>query len=119
MNPEVVHCPVCGRDQPAVARYPDYLCASCAARALSEDGRPLAFYNVSISGGFVAKYADTDELADEPTITHIAYVDGLRCWADEARFGGIVLRPWPEGSGALGPDRPDRPDRPDAGGSPS
>jgi hypothetical protein len=111
MNPEVVHCPVCGREQPPVRRYPDYLCASCVARAVSEDGRPLAFYNVSISGGFVAKFADTDELADEPTITHIAYVDGVRCWADEARMGGIVLRPWPAGSDALGPDRPD------AGGS--
>ncbi len=102
---DVAHCPVCGREQPVVRRYPDYLCSACVSRARSADGRPLAFYNISFSGGFVAKYADTDELADEPTITHLTYVDGVRCWADEAHLGGIVLRPWSEGSDPLGPDR--------------
>lgn len=89
---EPVTCPICGREQPAVARYPDYLCRECAGRATDPGGHPLRFYNTSLSGGFVAKYADTDDLAEE-SVTHIVYIDGLRCRADEARFGGVVVQP--------------------------
>ncbi len=94
-DPSAAHCPVCGREQPPVPRYPRYLCRDCVARACTAGGRPLAFFNTSLSGGFVARYADTDELAAEETVTHLVYVDGIRCWADEARFGGIVLQPHP------------------------
>lgn len=40
-------------------------------------------------GGFVARYADTDELYD----SHQCFIDGVRCHAGEARFGGIVIEP--------------------------
>jgi hypothetical protein len=42
---------------------------------------------VSLSGGYAARYADTGE----PYSSHACYIDGLPCWADEARFGGIVI----------------------------
>ena len=29
--------------------------------------------------------------------SHIAFVDGVRVWVDEARFGGIVLEIYAEG----------------------
>jgi hypothetical protein len=103
MSPELQSCPVCGVEQPLVPHYPDYLCRTCVARAATADGRLLAFYNTSVTGGFVAKYADTDDLAAEETVTHEVYVDGLRCRADAGRFGGIVLQPWPD-------DQEDQPD---------
>jgi hypothetical protein len=64
-------------------------------RATTADGRALYFTNTSMSGGFAAWYAETKELCDEVSVTHVVYVDGVRCWADEARCGGIVVQPRP------------------------
>ncbi len=94
---ELVACPICGTEQPALSRYPDYLCRSCVSRASTEDGRRLTLVNTSPAGGFAARYADTGELAEEPTVTHIVHVDGVRCWADEGTYGGIVVQPRPQG----------------------
>lgn len=51
-------------------------------------GRPLEFGNTSFSGGFVAWYADTGEIRE----SHVCFIDGVCCRADEARFGGIVIQ---------------------------
>jgi hypothetical protein len=40
-----------------------------------------------MSGGFEAKYADDG--SDYPS--HECNIDGVRCHADEAYFGGIVI----------------------------
>lgn len=98
MAVELVACPICGTEQPAVPRYPDYLCRACVARTSTSDGRRLVLVNTSLTGGFAARYADDEELCEEVTVTHIVYVDGVRCWADEARFGGIVVQPRPDGT---------------------
>jgi hypothetical protein len=92
---DLVACPICGAEQPALSRYPDYLCRDCVARVGTEDGRRLRLVNTSVSGGFAARYADNGELCEEVTLTHIVYVDGVRCWADEGRMGGIVVQPRP------------------------
>jgi hypothetical protein len=40
-----------------------------------------------MSGGFEAIVANTKaEYA-----SHICYIEGVKCWADEARFGGIAI----------------------------
>jgi pilus assembly protein CpaE len=59
-----------------------------AARATDAQQRPLQFGNISFSGGFRARYADTGEVYD----SHTCFIDGVKCWADEARFGGIVIQ---------------------------
>ena len=82
-------CPICRAEVAPNPRYRAYLCQSCAARAVSADGRPLVFGNVSMSGGFAAAYADTGE---PYPAEHVCFVDGVECWADEARFGGIVIQ---------------------------
>jgi hypothetical protein len=84
-------CPICGTAVTPLARYPRYVCASCDAKACSAEGRPLRFFNLSMSGGFGAEYADTDE----PYDSSICYIDGVKCHANEARFGGIVIQPVP------------------------
>ena len=81
-------CPVCSSPVDAGSRYPRALCSACASRATDAEGRPLAFSNRSLSGGFRATYADTGE--DYPG--HTCYVDGHECRADEARFGGVVVQ---------------------------
>jgi hypothetical protein len=91
-------CPICGAKQPALARYPDYLCRDCVARASTEDGRRLQLVNTEAGGGgFAARYADDGQLCAEVTISHVVYVDGVRCRADEGRLGGIVVRPEADG----------------------
>jgi hypothetical protein len=55
---------------------------------VSAEGRPLAFFNEGLSGGFVPLYADTHQPYEGG---HICWIDGIRCCADEHRFGGIVI----------------------------
>ncbi len=81
-------CPICGVAVTPYPRYPSYLCRDCSRKATDENGRALLFGNESFSGGFVAKYADTGEARD----SHICFVDGVRCVANEAHMGGIVIK---------------------------
>ncbi|TNJ34409.1 hypothetical protein [Arenimonas terrae] len=89
---EMTHlCPLCGVALPLIARYPRYVCPSCESRACSRNGRPLAFFNLGLSGGYGAQYADDHS----PYDSHDCYIDGHPCRADEARFGGIVVQTLP------------------------
>ena len=81
-------CPICGERMPASPRYPDQVCQACVRRACDEDGRPLRFYNVSLSGGFVARYADSRRERH----SHVCTIDDVRCRVDEAHMGGIVVQ---------------------------
>jgi hypothetical protein len=82
-------CPICQAEVTPSPRYPHYLCGHCARRAADEVGRPLLFSNESFSGGFIAQYVDTGEARD----SHVCFVDGVECWADEDYYGGIVIQP--------------------------
>lgn len=81
------HCPICQKKVTPDPRYPRSVCADCASRAQSADGRLLEFFNTDLSGGFVARYRDTLETYR----SHACWIDGVPCHADEARFGGIVI----------------------------
>jgi hypothetical protein len=81
------HCPICGKAGERSPRYPRYICVECSHRAVDENGRALKFSNVAVSGGFIAWYVDNGEVRD----SHICYVDGVKCYADEAHMGGIVV----------------------------
>jgi hypothetical protein len=69
-------------------RYKNYVCFDCCARAVDENDRPLGFGNESFSGGFVAWYKDTNGRRD----SHLCYIDGIKCRADEAHMGGIIIK---------------------------
>lgn len=81
------NCPICATELPLNPRYPRCVCQDCAAKARSADSRPLAFFNETLSGGFLANYADTGE----NYTGRECYIDGVKCWADEAKMGGIVI----------------------------
>jgi hypothetical protein len=86
-------CPICGermRDNP---RYPRRVCRACVERACDEEGRPLGFCNTALSGGFLARYLDSGEDRD----SHECFIDGIRCWAEEAYLGGIAVQVVDEG----------------------
>ncbi len=86
-------CPICGEPRPHSPRYPACVCADCVERAADSAGRRLVFGNESLTGGFVAAYADTRERLDTPYLSQDCFIDGVRCLAREAYFGGIVVQP--------------------------
>ncbi len=81
-------CPICLTPVRHWERYPLAVCHNCYNKACNDRGQKLVFFNLSMSGGFRAIVADTE--ADYPS--HICYIKGKKCWADEARFGGIVIQ---------------------------
>ena len=80
-------CPICGISLQPIARYRRYVCQDCAGKAVSANGRRLEFFNLGLSGGYGAMYADDQSAYD----SHECFIDGHACRADEARFGGIVI----------------------------
>lgn len=81
-------CPVCNKGQNRSLRYPNYVCHQCVANAVDEHGRRIRFANQSFWDGFAAYYADTGEIRG----SNICYISGIKCFAGEARFGGIVVQ---------------------------
>ena len=87
-------CPICTRPVLTDARHPTAVCPACTERAVDEHGRPLRFYNRSMSGGFQAVCASAgDADTGEERASHECWIDGARCWAGEAHLGGIVVYP--------------------------
>lgn len=80
-------CPICARKIEKSFRYPNYVCSDCCQRASDKEGRLLKFYNVDLSGGFCGCYSDSKEIYED----HNCYIDGIKCYADEVNFGGIVI----------------------------
>ena len=81
-------CPICKVQVEANSRYPRYLCEACSSRTVDAFDRELSFRNTSLGGGFAA----TDVPSGQTHDRHVCFVDGVPCWADEARFGGIVVQ---------------------------
>ncbi len=81
------YCPICHVELELHSRYPNYVCGKCRSKATDKDGRLLSFSNIDFSGGFQARYNDTQEIYN----SHICYINGIECYANEARFGGIVI----------------------------
>jgi hypothetical protein len=84
-----LRCPICNNPRQENPRYPNAVCPTCAEQATDERGRLILFYNESMSGGFRAEVKETGELYN----SHICYVNGVKCWAEEAHMGGIVIAP--------------------------
>jgi hypothetical protein len=82
-------CPICHSPALDSARYPDRLCPACVFEATDAQGRPLTFGNSTMGGGFEARYAESGA----PYAGHECFVRGVRCRADEAHLGGIVVQP--------------------------
>jgi len=78
-------CPICDSKMMYSERYPRAICCECVETAVTKDGNPITFYNVNHSGGFIS-YVN-----GQKGEIHECQVQGVSCYADEARFGGIVV----------------------------
>ena len=112
---EMQHCPICEKAIARSHRYPRALCGACSRRVTATDGRPLTIGNRFTSapigrldpetgqienrkhvtiGPMQALDSETGEPRDDiERMNHgfVCYVDGRRCLAGEAYFGGTVV----------------------------
>jgi hypothetical protein len=90
-------CPICGTAVIPMSRYPNYVCGDCIGAAVDEHGRLVSFANEDISGGLIGlvrdensgKFVESKELTADP----VFFIRGTSCYAAEAHFGGVVVRP--------------------------
>ena len=76
--------PTCSRARSLSSRYPHALCTWHRHNTQNEAGEPIEFYNRGPGGGFMST-------VDGRESDHKCFVEGVECYADEARFGGIVV----------------------------
>ena len=89
-------CPICSKPTPHQERYPLAVCSNCFNKASDKPngmaslrtGRKLSFFNLDLGGGYRAVVEETGEEYD----SHVCYIDEVKCRADEARFGGIIIQ---------------------------
>lgn len=77
-------CPICLARTPMSARYPGYICDPCTRRAVDDQGEPIGFFNVDLSGGLEAR------VNGQRRATTRCFIDGRAVDVEEARFGGVV-----------------------------
>ncbi|MEO3405879.1 hypothetical protein AAFN85_18350 [Mucilaginibacter sp. CAU 1740] len=84
------HCPTCNRYIKHNERYPDYVCNKCMDVIADKAGSPVMFYNITNDGhGCQGKYIEDGKLYRSSR----CFIKGVKCFAGEAYFGGIVIRP--------------------------
>lgn len=84
-------CPNCRESVKKNLRYPKYLCRNCVKLITDENGRKLVFYNTHILGyGCQGYYVDRTQR--EKYNSNICFIRTQKYFAEEARFGGIVIQ---------------------------
>ena len=72
-------------------RYPKSICGTCVKEVTDLDGRKVKFYNTHIGGyGCQGYYSGTNR--KEKYNSNLCYINGREFYAEEARFGGIVIQ---------------------------
>ena len=79
-------CPICNDKMNYFERYPNMVCHKCVEKTLTEKDEKIEFYNIDHTGGFYSL------VNDEKGNIHECYIEDQKCYADEARFGGIVIQ---------------------------
>lgn len=86
------HCPACNRYVKPSSRYTNYACSKCVNNAVDSKGRRVAFFNITLDGhGCQGKLVDSNKLTRIKT----CFIKNNPYYAEEAHFGGIVIRPLP------------------------
>lgn len=83
-------CPVCGGEGRGSISYPAAICRDCEARLVDWAARPVEVTNTSLLGTGIQVSNGDDVIVDDDTPL---FVDGIACWAREARLGGVVVQP--------------------------
>ena len=86
-------CPICSADMPRLGRYPLSICRACATDDDIKDvsGHPVKFVNIHAFGSGFASFHTIDGICIQKE-EHICFVKGVKCYAEEGYFGGIVIQ---------------------------
>ena len=84
-------CPNCKKERGFSQRYPKSICGQCYAETTDLNGKKVEFYNTEALGsGCQGYYVGTEQ--KEKYESELCYIDGKEYYAEEARFGGIVIQ---------------------------
>jgi len=87
-------CPICKNTlEYYTPRYPKAICGNCSnneSNIFDSDGNNVCFANVDITGGFISIHNINGKQIQKSD--HECWISGIKCYADEFRFGGIVIQ---------------------------
>jgi hypothetical protein len=86
------NCPICNNQFTRMIRYPNTICNECSKHTIDKNGNTVVFANIDEFGGFQSRHFNNNNNNAETKSDHTCYVNGIECYADEARFGGIVIQ---------------------------
>jgi hypothetical protein len=89
---DIFQCPICKKDHETFIRYKNCICNECLNNygTKDENGNEKLFSNIDMFGGIMAT-SNGKEIND-----YSCFVNKIKCYATEARFGGIVITPTSE-----------------------
>lgn len=89
-------CANCYKEVYYQGRYPKYICRDCSSKEIIDNnGNQLDFSNLGFSGGFkIIRKNKEGEIIEEDDTKQFCdcIIDGKKYFAQEARFGGIVIQ---------------------------
>ena len=83
--------PVC--DQPLEnfnPRYPKAICEECSKNLKDDEGFNVSYFNSEMFGGFMSVHDVNRTKVEKQDQT--CYCNVIKCYAEEARMGGIVIQ---------------------------
>ena len=85
-------CLVCNEEKAFhIERYPRMICNVCnELDYFDEQGNKVEFFNEDIYGGFFSSHKINGNTIIKRE--HICYIQNIRCYADEGRFGDIIIQ---------------------------
>jgi hypothetical protein len=86
-----ITCPICDEPKRPIGRYPNYVCKSCLNnyKTLDKDGNEITYSNINWTGGISSMKNGIKSEQENAEV--FCYVNSIECFAQEARFGGIVI----------------------------
>ena len=95
MNSSTTQCFVCKssfHNQFSV-RYPLIACDSCSTKTVDAYGFKIEFENEDATGGFISVHYDSNGNRTRTGSEHNCFINNISCYANEHRYGGIVIQP--------------------------
>lgn len=85
------YCSNCNSTIGFQQRHPKTICRNCRAEISDKNGRKLDFFNTEALGsGCQGYYSDSQQT--EKYNSDLCYINGKEYFAEEGRFGGIVIQ---------------------------
>ena len=87
----VQFCSNCSVGTGYAPRYPKSICRNCYGKLTDKEGRKVEFYNTEwVGAGCQGYYVGTEQKEKYDSIH--CFIDAKEFFAEEARFGGIVIQ---------------------------